>query len=296
MLQQTRSATVIPYYLRFVERFPTVESLAASEEPQVLALWSGLGYYSRARNLRKAAQHIATRGKFPSTFNELRSLPGVGDYTAAAVASIAFGLPEAVLDGNVLRVASRVQNDASDIGSPSTRKRFRQAVQSWLDELHPGEFNQALMELGATVCLPRNPLCLVCPVASHCQARAEGTVDQLPVKLRSVEQRTLEIEVLIVRRGGRILFRQRDAGEGRLASFWELPCPSDLPEAEPGEEIGEVRHTITHHHYTVVAREAKLAEDQIPGPRFRWYSSEELDGIPLTTISRKCLNLQLGSC
>jgi A/G-specific adenine glycosylase len=289
MLQQTRSATVVPYYERFLSRFPTVEALGAAPEADVLALWSGLGYYSRARNLRKAAQSVAARGAFPRSFEELRALPGIGDYTAAAVASIAFGLPHAVLDGNVLRVVARVENDPADIASPLTRRRFRSVVQEWLDPASPGEFNQALMELGATVCLPRNPQCLLCPLASRCRARAAGTVEELPVKLRSVEPERLAIEVLIVRRDDRLLLQRRADTEGRMAGFWELPSPADLPEAIPGEVIGTVRHTITHHHYTVEARLGQLPRNWQPAAPFAWFSVPELDAIPLTTISRKCL-------
>ena len=190
MLQQTRAQAVVPYYERFLARFPTIEALAAAPEAEVLALWAGLGYYSRARNLRRAAQAIA--GAFPRDYESIRALPGIGDYTAAAIASIAFQLPYAVLDGNVLRVVARVENDASDIGNARTRERFRAIAQEWLDPADPGHFNQALMELGATVCLPRNPLCLLCPIASRCRAHAEGATAQVPVKLRKVEPVRLE--------------------------------------------------------------------------------------------------------
>ena len=219
MLQQTRAQAVIPYYQRFLERFPTVEALAAAAEDDVLALWSGLGYYSRARNLRLAAQRIVAAGGFPRDYDAIRALPGIGDYTAAAVASIAFDLPHAVLDGNVLRVVARVENDAADIASGRTRERFRAIAQEWLDPREPGHFNQALMELGATVCLPRNPLCLVCPLAGCCRARQEGTAAQLPVKLRKTEPVRLDGVLLVVRNRGRILLRQRDASgqpHGRL--------------------------------------------------------------------------------
>ena len=148
MLQQTRAQAVVPYFERFLARFPTVEALAAAPEEEALALWSGLGYYSRARNLLRAARLIHAAGAFPSDFAGLRALPGVGDYTAAAIASIAFGKPHAVLDGNVLRVVARMQNDAAEIGSARTRERFRAIAQTWLDSQRPGTFNQALMELG----------------------------------------------------------------------------------------------------------------------------------------------------
>ncbi len=292
MLQQTRAQAVIPYYERFVERFPTVEALAASKEDEVLALWSGLGYYSRARNLRQAAIGIASSGGFPRTYDEIRALPGVGDYTAAAIASIAFGLPHAVLDGNVLRVVARMENDAADISAARTRERFREVAQGWLDRRHPGPFNQALMELGATVCLPRNPLCLVCPLRDACRARTEGTAAQLPVKLRKTVPVRIEGVLLIVRDGGRILLRQRDADARRMAGFWDLPAAEDLPGAHKGRSLGTIRHTITHHHYTF---EVRPADAPSPGERFAWFAPEELAAIPLSTTARKGLRLA-GLC
>ena len=288
MLQQTRAQAVIPYYERFLRRFPTVEALAAAAEPDVLALWSGLGYYSRARNLRRAAQRIGAAGGFPREYAGLRALPGIGDYTAAAIASIAFGLPHAVLDGNVLRVVARVENDDADIGAPRTRERFRAIAQEWLDPKHPGPFNQALMELGATVCLPRNPLCLVCPVAALCRAREAGTVDGLPVKLRKTTPVRMEGVLLVVRRRGRVLLRQRDAGARRMAGFWDLPSPEDLPGARMGKQLGEIRHTITHYHYTLAVR---FAAARAKGPGFGWFPTVELAGIPLSTTARKALKV-----
>ena len=173
MLQQTRAPVVTPYYERFLARFPSVEALAAAREEDVLTVWGGLGYYSRARIVHRAAARIIAAGGFPRDYESIRALPSVGDYTAAAIASIAFDLPYAAVDGNVLRVVARVENDASDIGSSATRPRFRQVAQKWLNRRRPGAFNQALMELGATVCLPRNPLCLLCPLAARCRAREQ---------------------------------------------------------------------------------------------------------------------------
>src|SRR5579872_3965323 len=159
MLQQTRAQAVIPYYEKFLARFPDAASLAAADEAEVLALWSGLGYYSRARNLQRAARRISAAGVFPRDYDSIRALDGVGDYTAAAVASIAFGLPHAVLDGNVMRVLARLDNDAADISAASTRARLRARAQELLDGRRPGIFNQALMELGATICVPKTPQC-----------------------------------------------------------------------------------------------------------------------------------------
>jgi A/G-specific adenine glycosylase len=287
MLQQTRAQAVIPYYERFLARFPTVEALAAAPLEDVLAVWAGLGYYSRARNLQKAAQAID--GSFPPDYDAIRALPGIGDYTAAAIASIAFALPYAVLDGNVLRVVARVVNDASDIASSRTRERFRGIAQEWLTADDPGHFNQALMELGATVCLPRKPLCLLCPIAGQCRARVEGTASQLPVKLRKQEPVRLSGTLLVIRNGARILLRQRAAAESRMAGFWDLPTPDDLPRVKVGAELGEIRHTITHHHYTLSVCTA-TAPARVSAP-FRWFDAGQLEAIPLSTTARKALAL-----
>ncbi len=288
MLQQTRAQTAIPYYERFLERFPNVQALARAAEADVLAVWSGLGYYERARNLRRAAQQIVARGGFPKEYEAIRALPGIGDYTAAAIASIAFGLPHVVVDGNVLRVVARVENDAAEIGSGRTRERFREIAQEWLDTRSPGMFNQALMELGATVCLPRNPLCLVCPVASQCGALAEGTADQLPVKLRRTEPVAIESLLLVVQKGGRILLRQREPDARRMAGFWELPTPEQLPKARIGRRLGAFRHTITHHHYTFGVAEASAMTARRP---FGWHEPSRLQEIPISTTARKALKI-----
>jgi A/G-specific adenine glycosylase len=291
MLQQTRAVAVAPYYQRFLERFPTVETLAAAPEEQVLTVWSGLGYYSRARNLRRAARQIMAAGGFPRDYESLRQLAGVGDYTAAAIASIAFGEPRAVVDGNVLRVVARVENDASDIAAPATRERFRSVAQTWLGRHDPAVFNQALMELGATVCVPRNPRCALCPVAEHCQAKRRGTVTELPVKLRRTEPVRLEDTLLLMRNRGRVLLRQRGLDARRMAGFWDLPAAGDLPQARPGAAIGEFRHTITHHHYTFTVLTAAMVRLPPGRTAFRWLFPAQLAGIPLSTIARKGLRL-----
>jgi len=292
MLQQTRARVAIPYYQRFIERFPTVAALASAGEEEVLTLWSGLGYYARARNLLRAARQVAAAGAFPREYDDIRALPGVGDYTAAAIASMAFQLPCAVVDGNVLRVVARVENDAADIASPRTRERFRAVAQAWLDPRHPGLFNQALMELGATVCLPGKPRCGVCPLASLCRARESGTVLELPVKLRKTRPVRIAGALLLARKGRRILLRQREAGAPRMAGFWDLPAPDDLPGARTGQVFGEFRHTITHHHYTFTVLAAAARRPAGPaGPRFRWFDPSALTRIPLSTTARKALKL-----
>jgi len=298
MLQQTRVEAVLPYYERFLTRFPTVAALAAAEEDEVLALWSGLGYYSRARNLRRAAREIAIGG-FPRDYAGLRALPGIGDYTAAAIASVAFGRPHAAVDGNVLRVVARVENDASDISSATVRRRFGAIAQEWLEHSvravgkavrEPGLFNQAMMELGATVCLPKDPRCAVCPLAAVCRARGEGTAAQLPVKLRRTAPVAIEAELLVVRHRGRVLLRRRDASARRMAGFWDLPAPEDLPQASVEKFYGTFRHTITHHHYTFKVLAAEPPRGRL-APAFRWFSPEQLARIPLSTTARKGLKL-----
>jgi A/G-specific adenine glycosylase len=291
MLQQTRAQAVIPYYRRFLERFPTVTALAAAAEDDVLALWSGLGYYSRARNLRLAAQRIDAAGGFPRDYDSIRALPGIGDYTAAAVGSIAFDLPFAVLDGNVLRVVARVTNDTSDISSGRTRERFREVAQQWLDLREPGLFNQALMELGATVCLPRAPHCAACPVSLFCEAYKTGRQRELPVKRSPPAALRLLVQVAVVEKKGLVLLRQRSAGASLMPGFWELPAPEDLPGWRAGKTAGTFRHTITNHLYTITVLSGKIS--RIPAG-FRWRRRNLLTAIPLTTISRKALRLSIS--
>ncbi len=286
MLQQTRVQTVLPYYERFLEKFPTVEALAAAPEPELLASWSGLGYYSRVRNMQKAARQM--NGSFPATHDAIAQLAGVGGYTAAAVASIAFGLPHAVVDGNVLRVLSRLRNDGSDISSGAVRLRFQAFADELLDRKRPGEFNQAVMELGATVCLPRAPQCLLCPLSVECEGRRAGRQEQLPVKGRRTEPVYLDRAVLVVRRGGSLLLRQRGASERLMPGFWELPERGDLPEVVEQEEAGRFRHTITHHNYSYAVIPASLRSK----PKgYRWATAEELAQLPLTTITKKALDV-----
>jgi A/G-specific adenine glycosylase len=291
MLQQTRVQTAIPYYQRFLERFPTVAALAAADEDAVLALWSGLGYYSRARNLHEAAREIQARGGFPTSYSELRKLAGIGDYTAAAIASMAFGEPRAAVDGNVLRVVARVANDASDTGSAKVREKFRAIAQAWMDRQDPAGFNQAMMELGATICLPRNPLCQACPVSVRCRARQMGTAAGLPVKLRRHAAVHMDAVLLLVEDGGRVLLRRREAGARRMAGFWDLPAPENCAHLRPGRTIGEFRHTITHHRIRFTLRAARTGPAFAAVPPFRWIKPREMGRIPLSTTARKALRL-----
>lgn len=284
MLQQTRVAAVIPYYERFLARFPEPAALAAAPERELLAIWSGLGYYSRARNLRRAAEEILRRGAFPSVYEAIRELPGVGDYTAAAIASIAFSLPHAVLDGNVVRVLSRLVAERGDVRSASVRVRLKEEAQRLLDPTNPGDFNQAMMELGATVCLPRNPQCLLCPWRDLCQARALGIQDELPVQSRKRKAVKLQLEFYLVEKAGAYLLRRRGAQESRLAGFWELPLTADLPSARRGTLAASFKHSITRHDYTVHVWRAA----PVKAPRgFRWLKAPDLESIPLATTARK---------
>lgn len=284
MLQQTRVAAVIPYYERFLERFPTLDALADAEEPVLLAHWAGLGYYHRARNLRKAAQAMQARGGFPLEFEEIRQLPGIGPYTAAAVASIAFGLPHAAVDGNVLRVLSRVHEDSTNIASLSGRKHFAKLANEKLDRAQPGAFNQAMMELGATVCLPGNPQCLLCPVARLCRGRASGRQAEFPVKL--IERRSIEEHrtVFWIERQGSLLLWQREASSRFMPGFWELPEQAQMPGAKAGRKLGSFRHSITIHNYRFDVIEPQAAGET---GTCEWVPFEILAELPVSTIVRK---------
>lgn len=293
MLQQTRVEAVIPFYERFLARFPTVEALAAAPEAELLSAWSGLGYYTRARNLQKAAQQVVERGGFPQTYEEILALPGVGEYTAAAVASIAFGLPHAVLDGNVMRVMARLTADFGDIAANATKTRLREAAQRCLVPGEAGDTNQAFMELGATLCLPRDPRCLLCPVSAFCKARAEGVQDQLPTKLRRPETVAVETTLLRVERQAHLLLWQRPAAD-RMAGFWELPDHEMLPFAELREEQHRFRHSIMNRAYRCTVYAARLDDDaasSLPSG-YEWIDADRLARLPLSTMARKALRQQ----
>lgn len=238
MLQQTRVAAVLGYYARFLEAFPTVEALAAAPEEQLLKLWEGLGYYSRARNLQKAARQVMELGGFPDTYAGLLKLPGIGDYTAAAVASASFARAEPAVDGNVLRVVTRLTDCHDDIAVPQTKKNIRTQVRTIFPESEADIriFNQALMELGATVCVPNGPpKCLFCPVQGLCLGRARGTAESLPVKAPKKARRVEEKTVFLFLRNGRIALRKRPAS-GLLAGLWEFPnVEGALDEPAAGE-------------------------------------------------------------
>ena len=289
MLQQTRVEAVIPYYQRFLARFPDVGSLARASQPEVLTAWSGLGYYSRARNLHRAAQQVSQAG-VPGSLEQLRELAGIGPYTAAAIASIALGLPHAAVDGNVMRVVSRLGNDAGEISSPLTQRRFAEEAQRLLDPRRPGDFNQAMMELGATVCLPRTPACGRCPVVRFCAARAAGTEGELPVKLKKASVRDVALDLALFtgrgRRAGQVFLVQRASEARRLASFWELPQRELFP-GWRGRASHQLVHRIVNDRFRVTLWQGPAAPRL---PAGNWFRSEELTEIPLTTITRKALS------
>ena len=231
MLQQTRVEAVLPYYAAFLKRFPDAAALAFAPEQEVLAQWSGLGYYSRARNLQRAAQVIVKAGEFPREYAGIRALPSVGEYTAAAVASIAFELPHAAVDGNIRRVLARLMNYDG--------QRFQELADASLERSSPGEFNQALMELGATICVPKKPRCLLCPVRAYCGALAAERVGELPVKSKRPGGKRVGLSVVVIERGRKVLLRQRGADSARMAGFWELPDLQDIADIEAAR-VGKI--------------------------------------------------------
>lgn len=286
MLQQTRVAAVLPYYARFLDRFPDVQGLAVASEQDLLAAWAGLGYYTRARNLQKAAVKIVELGEFPKRYSDLKALPGIGDYTAAAIASIAFNLPHAVLDGNVIRVLSRLTGECGNVDSSVVRSRLRAIADSAIDPRWPGEFNQSLMELGATVCSPKRPHCTSCPLARDCRARQSGRQNELPLKSTRPDTTELEIRLLVIEKAGRILAWKRPPHSQRMAGFWELPEPVQVPRARLESRIAEFRHTIVNTNYCYTVFSGSLL--RAPAG-FRWLPKDRLPDFPLSTSAKKAL-------
>lgn len=224
MLQQTQVKTVLPYYHEFLSVFPDLDHLANADLQDVLRVWEGLGYYARARNLHRAAKVIleAYSGRIPSTWSEFRKLPGVGDYIAAAVQSIAFEQSHAVVDGNVKRVLARLLKIGAPVNKSASAKTFKKASSDLMDSLQPGIFNQAIMELGATVCKPQNPHCSICPLQSFCLAYQSHKVDEYPKRVKSKPIPKYQIAVGVVRKNNRYLITQRNP-EGLLGGLWEFP-------------------------------------------------------------------------
>ena len=303
MLQQTRIEAVLPYFERFLAAFPTVEALAAAPEDQVLKLWEGLGYYSRAKNLQKCAQILVAEhgGKLPRQASELRKLPGIGPYTAGAIASIAYGERAAAVDGNVLRVVARLTGDSRDVLAAATKKDMTAWVEDWVPAEDPGGFTQGVMELGERVCLPNGlPLCEDCPLAWACQARAEGRETELPVRTPPKERRVEERSVFALVCRGQIALEKRP-DRGLLARLWQLP---NCLTGEKGPEdwgltvtkvtpLPDSRHIFTHIQWNMKNFLVEVAE---PGGPFLWASPAEVQrDHALPTAFRGCFRAAVAA-
>jgi A/G-specific adenine glycosylase len=309
MLQQTRVETVIPYFERWMERFPTLADLAAASEQAVLQAWEGLGYYSRARNLHRAAQLVMEQysGELPHTRQQLEKLPGIGRYTAGAIASIAFGQDEAALDGNIRRVIARLYDIAVPARSPEGERLLWARVEENLPAGRAGDFNQALMDLGSEICTPRNPSCLICPEQELCLARQNGTQEQRPVLPARRETPHYTVTAAVIERAGMVLLARRPA-EGLLGGMWEFPGgkqePGETLEAclrreieeelgasvQVGAPFGMYEHAYTHFSVTLHAFLCRLngEEPQALHPdEIRWVRPEELPQYPMGKIDRQ---------
>jgi A/G-specific adenine glycosylase len=311
MLQQTRVEAAIPYYERFVEAFPTVCELAAAPEDRVLKAWEGLGYYSRARNLHKAARMIVhgRACRMPVTAHEWREMPGVGAYTAGAIASIASNLPEPAVDGNVLRVLSRIFGITESIDEPAARERIWSIAADLLPRRQPGAFNQALMDLGARVCIPRKPRCEPCPVSRWCEAFDRGIQDQLPVRKAKKTIPHHDVVVAVIRRSGRYLIGRRPTG-GLLGGLWEFPGgkvkPGETHEqalvrevreetglrVRVGEPIAAVDHAYSHFAVTLHVYACEVAAGRATAryhTELKWVPRNELDRYAFPAANRRFL-------
>ncbi|HLL02112.1 MAG TPA: A/G-specific adenine glycosylase [Myxococcaceae bacterium] len=316
MLQQTQVATVIPYWQRFLTRFPTVEALAAAPLDDVLAAWKGLGYYSRARNLHRAAQEIVSRfgGRLPSTADELLTLPGFGRYTAGAVASIAFGEQAPLVDGNVARVLSRLFEVEGLPGDRTREAQLWTLATGLVRGERPGDFNQALMEHGATVCRPESPLCLLCPVRGACGAFRHGRVDELPpAKVRATPKR-LTLALAVWPHEDTLLFARR-AEKGLFAGLWELPAAEVEPEASDADAatslskalgvelaakaaLGTVQRQLTHRALTLRLLRVSGTQRPLRAPSFqelRWCTPGQAAELGMSTAMQRALDAVLGA-
>ena len=306
MLQQTQVATVIPYYNRFMALFPSAIDLAMADEEILLKAWEGLGYYSRARNLQASAKMIVELGAFPNAYDDILKLKGVGPYTAGAVASIAFSIPVPAVDGNVFRVVSRIGAIFDDIAKPATRKLFESIVGELISETNPGDFNQGLMELGATICTPKSPQCLACPVRNYCQAYAEGIDDQLPVKTKPVKQKRIKFVVAIIENErGEWLIAKRPA-TGLLANFYEFKqfeYETGYPEeilkghligtgyhVKDIEFLGFSKHIFTHRIWEMEAYKVLVDAGGVTHSKNEvWVTPEDLENYSLAVAHARIL-------
>ncbi|PTX60748.1 A/G-specific DNA-adenine glycosylase [Melghirimyces profundicolus] len=311
MLQQTRVDTVIPYYERFMAHFPTLKALAQADEEEVIKAWEGLGYYSRARNLHSAVKEVVEHygGEVPSDPDAISRLKGVGPYTAGAILSIAFDRPVPAVDGNVLRVLSRWFALGEDISKVSTRRRMEELDRQLIPEERAGDFNQALMELGALVCTPQSPTCDTCPVRGECRARKEGIQEELPVKKKGKPPVPARVTFGWIRKGDRVLLHRRPS-EGLLAGMWGLPTVDHPPEeSSPGETLkqtladqgltvelgsilGEMEHIFSHRRWYVTLVEALCLGDGGSLPEdCRWVEESEVTAYALPNVYRKAVKI-----
>lgn len=302
MLQQTTVAAVKAYFLKFVTLWPTVHDLAASEDAGVMAAWAGLGYYARARNLLKCARVVSQEldGQFPDTTDALQKLPGIGPYTSAAIASIAFDAPATVLDGNVERVMARLHNDETPL--PAAKPVFHTYADALTPAQRPGDYAQAVMDLGATICTPRKPACGLCPWRTPCRARAEGTPETLPRKTPKKPKPVRQGVAYVVRRadGAWLLETRPDKGLlggmlGWPGTDWsDAPPPAAPLEADWRQLDGDVRHTFTHFHLILSVQTAQVPLDTISG-RGSFYPLDSFRPADLPTVMRKVFNLARGA-
>jgi A/G-specific adenine glycosylase len=296
MLQQTTVAAVKAYFARFTALWPTVQALAAAEDGAVMAEWAGLGYYARARNLLACARAVVAQhgGVFPSDLAALRALPGVGPYTAAAIAAIAFDRAEVVVDGNVERVMARVF--AIETPLPLAKPELVQAASTLTPKLRAGDYAQAVMDLGATICTPRQPACAICPWTAGCQARAEGIAAELPRKLAKAAKPTRTGQVWLGRRADGAILLERRADKGLLGGTLGFPgsgwdgSNADAPAAGNWAEVGMVRHTFTHFHLDLTVLTADLAHDIAPH-RGEFHGPNAVSAQDLPTLMRKAHDL-----
>ena len=318
MLQQTRVDTVIPYFDRFMERFPTVQELAESPLDDVLALWSGLGYYSRARHLPRGALDVMAShdGVIPDTVEGLRSLTGIGQYTAGAIASIAFGRPAPILDGNVIRVLSRILDLEGDVGEAATQRTLWKWAETLVDPANPSHFNQGMMELGALICSPRDPACDGCPWSARCRARAHGTIAERPVKTRKTRVRHVKMVTAVVRDTDGALLLARRPESGLFGGMWETPAGerkgrSPSPAALVKEQMGlavevlggpsQVKHVLSHRTLDISVFACRI-DDASPAVSptgytdARWLQPAELEAVGIGTLTRKVLAAAEAAC